>query len=387
MELDDRTIAHLLEMTDEVGVLTVTTGFAPAGDDGQAARIEWKNRFREVRATVEGSDLAALEERVAAIDDDIESLLDPRGPSGGRALVVGVASGEVIRFDVLTPFDDRVLLRNRPYLRPLVAAMDEGRAAGIVVATRSGARVLEWSAGGVRVLSDLDFEMGPEAFTGTMGGPAGSAGRGQQSVSHKDQMADRVEANRERFLKNVTAVVGDHARSRDWDRIVISGSNRIGDRIRDLLDGGAVDVHLVDEAWEDVSPGQVAQKVWPVLRSGHARRETRLAERVRDVALSGGAAVMGAHRVAPAANLGRIDHLLFVRGVEVEGYVGEDGSLHAAVAGTEAQADLPLEPEPHLVERVVERVLATGGRVTRLDDEDAARELAAYQGMGALLRW
>lgn len=386
MELDDRAIAHLLDMTDDVGVLTITTGFAPSGDDGQAARIEWKNRFREVREGVSDSDLEALEQRVAAIDEDIESLLDPRGPAGGRALVVGVASGEVIRFDVLTPFTDRVVLRDRPYLRPLVAAMDEGRAAGIVVATRAGARVLEWAAGGVRVLSELDFDMGPDAFTGTMSGPAGS-GHNRQSVHHKDQMADRIEANRERFLKGLTDVVGRHVQQRGWDRLVVSGSIRIGDKVRDLLDDGAVEIHSVDEAWEDASPGQVAQKVWPVLRSGHAGREARLAERVRDVALSGGLAVLGVRRVAPAANLGRIEHLLFVRGTDVEGYRGEDGSLHAAVSGTEAQADLPMSPEPHLVERIVQQVLATGGNVTRVDDEDTARELAAYQGLGALLRW
>lgn len=386
MELDDRAIARLLEMTDDVGVLTITTGFAPTGDDGQAARIEWKNRFREVRKEVSGSDREALEERVAAIDEDIESLLDPRGPAGGRALVVGIASGEVIRFDVMTPFADRVLLRDGPYLRPLVAAMDEGRAAGIVVATRSGARVSEWSTGGVRVLSELDFDMGPDAFTGTMSGPAGS-GHNRQSVSHKDQMADRVEANRERFLKGVGEVVGAHVQRRGWDRLVVSGSKGIGDRVRDLLDDGSVEVHSVDEAWEDASPGQVAQKVWPVLRSGHAGREARLAERVRDVALSGGPAVLGVHRVAPAANLGRVEHLLFVRGTDIDGYRGEDGTLHAAVSGTEAQAGLPMTPEPNLVERIVERVLATGGRVTRVDDEDTARELAAYQGVGALLRW
>ncbi|MBY5163997.1 VLRF1 family aeRF1-type release factor [Salsipaludibacter albus] len=388
MELDDRAIAHLLDLTDEVGVLTVTTGFTPTGDAGQAARIEWKNRFREVRKTVEGGDLEALEERVAAIDDDIESLLDPRGPAGGRALVVGVASGDLLRFDVATPFADRVVLRPRPYLRPLIAALDEGRPAGIVVATKAGARVLEWSAGGVRVLSELSFELDPEVLAGEKGGPAAvNPARGQQSSSHREAFADRVDANRERFLKEVTAVVGDLARRRSWDRVVVSGSNRIGGRVEDLLDGGGVEIHTVDEAWEDASPGQVAQKVWPVLRSGHARREQRLAERVRDVAMSGGPAVMGIHRVTPASNLGRVDHLVFVRGAEVDGYVAEDGSLHASVGGTGAQADLAMEPEPFLVERVVERVLSTGGRVTRLDDEDAGREFAAYQGVGALLRW
>lgn len=388
MELNDRALSDLLDLDDDLGVLTITMGVSRPGEEGEAARIWFKNRMKELRASASPEVREALDDRLDQHSGHLDTMVDPRSGGQGRAMVVGLGSGDAYTFTLQTPFEHRAVLRQRPYLRPLVAALDEGRAAGVVVATKSGARVLEWTAGGTRALSEHDFEMTDEQTARASSGPSGSSGgRGAQAVNHKDAYGDRVDANRDRFLKEVAEVVVAHGRERSWDRIVVAGSSRIRDRVAELVDNDEVTVHDVDEYWADHSVGQIGAALWPVLRSTHAEREQALTGRMREVALSGGPAALGLRRVAAAVNLGRIQHLAFSHDADASGYVAADGTLHAEVAGQVAQAGTELSEVTHFVERIVERVLATGGRVTRLDDDDAVRDLAAYQGVGALLRW
>lgn len=388
MELTERTILDLLEFADAIGVLTATVGLPRTNGDLQAARIDWKNRRRDLQAAADPAVREALDHRSGLLDDEFEVLLDPRGSTRGRALIVGLESGEVRRIGVQTPFENRAVVRQRAFLRPLVAALDEGRPAGVVIATKSGAKLLEWSAADTRLLSTHDFELTSEQLAADVGGSTSPGSpRGNQVASQREAFDDRVDANRDRFLKEVAGVVADQAADRRWDRVVIAGSARIRDRVTELLSDDGIHIHNVHDHWEDASVGQVADLVWPVLRSSHGRREQRLTAQIREVAMSGGPAALGARRVAAAANLGRISHLAFAHDAEVEGFVGPDDTLHAEMAGPEAQIDDALVPVVHLIERLVERVLSTGGRVTRVDDEDAVRDLVAYQGLGARLRW
>lgn len=388
MDLTDQTLTELLDLHDDVGVLTVTTGFADPGDDGKAARIGWKNRLRDLRGSADDDVRDALDARLAEHSHAIDQLVDPRADGKGRAVVIGLGSGQLFSFSLQTPFDDRAVLRDRPYLRPLIAAIDEGRPAGVVVATKAGARVLEWTSQSTRLLSDHTFELSDEQLSHEGSGPSGtSGGRGQQVVNHREKFDDRVEANRDRFLKEVSEVVASLVNERGWDRVVVAGSARIRERLAGLIDSDRVTVHHVDEHWEDLSVGQIAAALWPVLRSTHGAREQALTAQIREVAMSGGAAAMGVRRIAAAVNLGRVQHLAFSHDTDTSGFIADDGTLHAEVAGQPAQVGTELTPVTHFVERLVERSLATGARVTRLDHEDAVRDLAAYQGLGALLRW
>jgi hypothetical protein len=83
-------------------------------------------------------------------------------------------------------------------------------------------------------------------------------------------------------------------------------------------------------------------------------------------------------------NEGRVAHLIYDPEVRYVGSVGADGALYAdAESGL---AGSPNTSEPRLTERLVERALATGARVSPI--EGAAGEvLSDAAGIGALLRW
>lgn len=395
MELNDATFRQLLDVTDPLGVLTVTAGFVPGtAEDQDATRIDLQNQLRDAQARLDEQDrnerARALDKLVSQLGDDLDGVLSPRQSGRGRVLVATLSDGERRHVNVQVPFENRVVVDNRAFVRPLVAAIDEGRPAGIVVGARNHARVLEWSLSATRELATLDFELGDAQLADVRGGPVPpNPARGQQTTSHREQFADRVDENRHRFLKDVAGTVAEMARERRWDRVVVAGSERIRDELTELLDGGNQTevISAGDAAWEELSPGRIAQEAWPLLRNLHRSREVRLVERAVEVAHAGGAAALGPRRVCDAANVGRIDHLLFARDAEVSGQVAEDGTLHDDVHGAAAQAGLEMTREPHLVERLVEKVLSMGGRVTRLDDDEALGALQTHQGLASLLRW
>lgn len=397
MDLNDDTFRQLLDLDDPVGVLTVTAGFVPGTDEDQeATRIDLQNQLRDAQARLEEQDRTdrarALEKLVAQLGDHLDGLLSPRAHGRGRVLIATLSDGERRHLNVQPPFENRVVVEDRAFVRPLVAAIDEGRPAGIVVGTRAGARVLEWTLARTRQLADLDFELTDAQMADRGGGPVEpNPTRGQQTVSHREQFEDRVDENRHRFLKDVAGTVAQMTAERGWDRVVVAGSGRIREELSGLLRNGDHGTELIpagdSTAWDGLSTGRISQEVWPLLRQVHRDREQRLVHRAVETAQAGGAAALGPRRVCDAANVGRVDHLLFGGDVEVVGQLAEDGTVHDDVHGAAAQAGLEMTREPHLVERLVEKVLSMGGRVTRIDDEDAAATLADHDGLAAILRW
>jgi hypothetical protein len=395
MELNDTTFRQLLDLTDPIGVLTVTAGFVPGtAEDQDATRIDLHNQLRDAQSRLDDqgrTDRARALEKVAGqLGDDLDGLLSPRQSGRGRVLVATLSDGERRHLNLQVPFENRVVVDDRAFVRPLVAAIDEGRPAGIVVATRSGVRVLEWTLAATRQLADLDFELTDAQLADFRGGPvAANPARGQQSASHKEAFEDRVDENRHRFLKDAAGTVAQLTTERRWDRLVVAGSEKIRGELAQLLDGdGRTEIIPVDDvSWEDLSPGRIAQEAWPLLRAVHRNREQWLVDHAVEVAHAGGAAALGARRVCDAANVGRVDHLLFAGDTDLVGQVAEDGTLHDEAHGAAAQAGLEMTREPHLVERLVEKVLAMGGKVTRIDSEEARQALTAHQGLAALLRW
>jgi hypothetical protein len=81
---------------------------------------------------------------------------------------------------------------------------------------------------------------------------------------------------------------------------------------------------------------------------------------------------------------GRVTHLVYDPEIRYQGSMGTEGRLHA---GDEAAlADSGAVAEPRLTERLVERALETGARVTPVEGA-AAGALAEAAGSAALLRW
>ncbi len=394
MSADQATIRELTELDDAHGVLSFYAGHTPAqaADPQPTAPIEIRNQVRDLRSRLASSadrDLAqAVEARLDAVGHEIDALTDPKAHGRGRALFVGVASGDVARVALQIPFRERVIHHDRAYVRPLVAAHDEGRPAGILIVSRAGARVLRWAVGEVEELASYDFEIGDAQLADVRSGQgnAGSASP-RQGLSNRERFEDRLDENHHRFLRSVTEETIELIHRQGWDRLVVSAPAKLRPETERLLasDNG-VRLLVAEQAWEDASPPEVAEQAWPLLRSVHVHRERELVDRAVERAMGGNAGAVGLRNVCDALNEGRVAHLLFEIDLEAEGFVSEEGTLHPRVEGVMAQSELELTREPLFVERLVEKAIATDALVTPVEPEGSV-DLAGHEGVAALLRW
>ena len=394
MNLDDTTIRDLIDFTDEVGVLSFYVGHTPsrAADPQPAAPIEIRNQIKALRAKLadaERSVAQAVESRLGAVDGQLEALFDPKASGQGRALFVGVASGKEASLHVQVPFRERVIFDANAYVRPLVAALDEGRPAGILVVSRHGTRLLRWSHAGVEVVDESTFVPDDQVFAEEKAGPAmANPSNPQHAHVDRDQFEDRLDENRARHLKEVVAETAQQADTENWDRLVVSGPPKLRDDIAGQLEAaaGSSRVLRAEQAWEDATPPQISAAVWPLLRSVHLDRERELVEAARHRAFSGGPGAVGLRNVCAALNEGRVSHLLYDVTLELEGYVSEEGTLHPRVEGVVAQSDVALRRDRLFVERMLEKTISTSAAVTAVSDE-LAEPLREHEGVAALLRW
>ena len=393
MNIDDATIRDLLALEDEQGVLSFYTGHTPAqaADPQPTAPIELRNQLKQLRARLERADREtsrAIEQRLSKLDGPLASLLDPKAPGQGRALFVGVASGEERTVALQLPFRERVVHDATAYVRPLVAALDEGRPALIVVVSRTGVRVLHWATGNAEVTEEARFEKDEDLFRDDSTGPSTSnPQRAMFARSDRDGYEERVDEHRHRFLKQVIDDVVQRAEADGIDRLVLSAPPKLRDEVRALVgDHDHLRVLVADQAWESTPAREVAAHAWQLLRSVHGDREATLVTAAKERAFAGGPGALGLRNVCAALNAGRVEHLLYDDGLTIEGFVSSQGTLHPRIEGAVAESDLTFSRDALFVERLIEAALATSASVTPLN-EPAAAHLADHEGVAALLRW
>jgi hypothetical protein len=394
MSIDDATIRELLELRDEHGVLSFYAGHVPAqaADRQPTAPIELRNQVKALRARLEGADrdlVRAIEGRLATLDGPLEALVDAKRPGQGRALFVGVASGEQRSVTLQLPFRERVVHDATAYVRPLVTALDEGRPALIVVVSRTGVRVLHWATGEADEVEEARFVKDEDLFRDDATGPSTSnPQRAMYARSDREGYEERLDEHRHRFLKQVLEDVVHRAAADHVDRMVLSAPPKLRDEVRALVPAHeGVRVLVADQAWESTPAHEVAGHAFRLLRSVHLDREAQLTGAAIERALSGGAGALGLRHVCEALNAGRVEHLLFDDRLVLEGYVSSEGTLHPRIEGLAASAEhLTFERDRLFVERMVEHALATSARITPLAPAPAD-QLADHEGVAALLRW
>jgi hypothetical protein len=313
----------------------------------------------------------------------------PKRPGQGRALFVGVASGEQRTVTLQLPFRERVVHDATAYVRPLVTALDEGRPALIVVVSRTGVRVLHWATGEADEVEEARFVKDEDLFRDDATGPSTSnPQRAMYARSDREGYEERLDEHRHRFLKQVLEDVVHRAAADHVDRMVLSAPPKLRDEVRALVPAHeGVRVLVADQAWESTPAHEVAGHAFRLLRSVHLDREAQLTGAAIERALSGGAGALGLRHVCEALNAGRVEHLLFDDRLVLEGYVSSEGTLHPRIEGLAASAEhLTFERDRLFVERMVEHALATSARITPLAPAPAD-QLADHEGVAALLRW
>lgn len=385
---DPDALLALSRRSDPVGVLSIYVDAAPGRDPGpEGAAIDIKNRLAELQRRVasEGPPerARAVAEGVERLGPEIERLTHPAGPGRGRAIFAALGEDHVTRFSSQLHAPNRVVLDSGAFIHPLLELLDEGGPAGVVIASRDDATILEWRLGELTPLERLEPEVSQAPHERS--GPVGSSRGAGATTPKREQRAAREREQDHRFVGRVATAASRLARERDWGRVLVSGGDRLTEPLAAALTPPPPEVVVREpRLLAQMEPAGVAAIATERLRAEHDAFESRLVDRARDAALGAGTAALGLSEVVGALNEGRVDHLVYDPEVRYVGSVGGDGLLYAESEVGPAGEDLVAEPR--LTERLVERALETGARITPVEGA-ASAALAEASGIAALLRW
>lgn len=379
--LDADALLELSRRVDPVGVLSIYVDARP-GEGLRAAAIEIANRLAELQQRLgdQDPDGRAVLDEIVQLAPKIEQLTDPDQPGRGRVLFAAVRDAWTIQVPAQLPLPNRVVLDRSPFIHPLLELLDEGRPAGVVLASRSHARLLEWRLGALVPLRWLTAEV--VAPSHERAGPIGSRPGKRHGTPTGEQRQARDREQAARFIDHVAAVASRLAGEHGWERLLVSGGEQLTDPLVRALPAAQRQLAVRDpRVLVSLPIGMLSELVSDRLRAAHDSYEQRLIDTVREQGPGGDRTALGPSQVVAALNQARVAHLIYDPDIRYHGSVGQDGALYA---GDEAPAGVTA-PEPRLTERIVERALEIDARVTPI--EGAAAGLAHASGIAALLRW
>jgi hypothetical protein len=385
---DPQAVLALARETDPLGVLSVYVTADLGEDPGlRAVAIDVENRLRELQRRIasEGPRERArrLDQTIERLAPELRRLTSPHEHGRGRALFAPLGEERAVWLAAQLPVPTRVVLDDGPFIHPLLELLERGRPAGVVLASADEAQILDWRLGELELLERLE----PEVFEAPheRSGPVGSAPTAGAGSPMLEQRAARERELAARFAGEVAAAASRLAGERGWEDVLVSAGERLTDQLADAFPQPLRESAIRDRrVLLHLETDRLARAVTERLEAGRAEAASRLVGQAAERALGAGRVALGLSEVVGALNERRVLHLLYDPEIRYQGSVGADGLLYAGDESGPAGAEQV--PEPRLTERLVERALATGARITPLSPATSGG-LREAGGVAALLRW
>ena len=379
MEQSERAklLRRLVEWRSEAGILTVYVHVDP-GDRGRGWRIELRERLHELlEETAPHAERRAFE---AAANEVLERFPENGAPPEGRGHVGFIELAEkhptaVWRSMQIGPRRIEAAVHERPVIRPLVELFAEGPHVGVALISADRIRLLEWSLGAIRELQDWEITLLSRDWRERKAERSMQGPRSWTSSSGRDQFDQRLDANRQRFLREVASLVAQEQSKRAWHHLIAFGAEDLPSDFAEGLGSGAALLHVVRQDLVSSKEGEIAERVEVEIREINTTRATELVGAVEEAIGAEPGTALGPQETLEALGEGRARHLVFDAQRDYEGR-----PLEADLAYDDGRDGLPVS------ERLVEMAVATDADVTPVYEEAAAK-LESHDGVAALLRY
>ena len=393
MAINRDTLGTVAALADDLGVLSL---YVDADPSQQAQRptaweVQIKNELAELRSALDENETreraSAIRAALEELEPEIERTAHPSTQGRGRALFVALGASTKISLEFQLPIETRVVLSTNAFIRPLIAAFEQGRSAGLVTLSRSSVVVYGWDFGAVEAVRSWSIDVATSEWRRMQGPASSSPALSQQTAPQHDRFERRVELYQAGLVADIGGELARLRDSRGWRRLVLAGDAKLRAALRGAIapsPGG--ELVETDRKLENLGPAELAAALLPELETARARQRAETALRVDGLARAGGKATTGVRATLAALAEGRVSALLIERGRVYVGVRGPNGALYAERGSAVGVDPSELIDEPHLGERMIERALATDADVTTLEPSEAT-PLADADGVGALLRW
>jgi Bacterial archaeo-eukaryotic release factor family 5 len=386
-------LTELAGIRDAVGVLSVyATSSAPAGDrhGPHSEDIALRSALNALQKEIAGgprATAAALKEIIERLRSPLADLTDPRAGGLGRALFAPLSGGDYRLIMTRDPMDPSVMLGPAASLRALLGPLDAGRAVGAVAVSASTVRAVSASHDGAEDALILAMDDQSGEWRRLQGPASTNPAQAMHTASQRDLFERRLNEHRRQFVAGAADALLETAAERGWDRLAIAGSAEFRNALAEGTEDHIETIRCSFSPRHELSTMELAQQFLPDLDAARQRRHMTLVNHAIDAArATQGTAAIGVDDVFAALAEGRVHRLLVDTRGEMAGSMAPDGRLVRAGQIPPGMKAGDLFEEPHLVERMIERTLDSGGDIVPLAPS-AADALTEWDGVVAFLRW
>jgi peptide chain release factor subunit 1 len=352
-------------------ILSLYLYLRPAHRVEKAYRTVAKDLLKDLEARLSETDRALLEPEAQRVREYLQEV-EPKGK--GLALFASQPRNLWVIFNLPTPVPDYATFESTPYLRPLLAALDEHEQYGVLVVDKRRSRLF-------RVFLDQIAEEGHH----------------KDYVLSKHDQGGWSQANYQRHheahvhwhLKHAMDLLLAVHRQQPFDRIILAGTEEPLSELRTLVPKGLRDrivgtFHIDGDAPESV----ILERVLAIEQEVERRQEVQLVEDLINTARAGGLASVEPEEVLLAVADGCVHRLVLVEGLSQPGFeCSTCGALWLRPDLSQCpRCEQPVHAHPDVIERAIERTLLADGRVEAVQGP-AAELLRREGGLGAILRF
>jgi peptide chain release factor subunit 1 len=334
-------------------------------------RIFLKNEFSRIK-----SELAGQRRRERSFQADtkkIESCVFDSLPTDTKGLIIYACHGAGVFHALPLPFafTPRLLVSDRPYLRPLVRALDEHKSALAVHLHAKKGEILEIALGDVDKTTAIESDV--------------------------PRRIDRGGWSQMRFQRHVEAHIRDHLHevaaklTKIFDQsqikyVFLFGPEELTNEFKNILPKRLQQVSRLES---DPDPGidvsGLKERVGLLLSQEERKEEEEKITLLRERAPIGEKATLGLEQTLPAVNRSAVRELIISRDYSQSGWeCRRCHILGSSLTDRCPECRAPISPTPHLGNAIVAKVLAAGGQIEEIIDNEAFDRLG---GIGAFLRF
>ncbi len=339
----------------------------PGGHEDLQARVS--SLLDQVRPLAKNGS-AGREERLS-VRADIARIKDALAVARPRpgGLAVFACSGRGLYSEIALPSGvrDRVMVDTTPWVRPMLAILDELRRACVVVLDKASACLWEAHGDELRELSQIQDTV--------LRKPNFAAGLAEYRVRNKAGELSR------RHYRNVAAALDELFRAGEADLLVIGGHDYEVPVFTEYLPA-AVRARIAGTF--SVGPGTatpalIAEQAAGIVGAHERAKAAALAAGVLDSLDAGGLAAAGLADCLWAGSVAATQTLLVRDGAARPGVVCDKSRWLALEGGTCPLCGQPTRSTPDVIDELAEAVIAEGGQVRHVGDASQLRghEVAA----------
>jgi peptide chain release factor subunit 1 len=357
--------------TGERTVLSVMLDLAPERQIARDYRVAFDDLVRARNTRL----VAAERKTIAREAERVRAFLADAVPHGQGVVIYSCTPADLWQVCYLAkPIQDYLYLGPRPYLRPLVDAMDEQERAVVALADSIRTRVLVVSQG---IVEDS------WSVLALIPGRHKQGGWLQANFQrHHDNAVDG-------HLRNVVERLDEFFQAHPSDRLILGGPVETVARLQDQMPramqarlAGRIQVELF------APDAEVLEHTTAAARAAERAAERQTVARLLETTGAGGAAVSGLEATLEAISSGRVQTLVLAAdaihaGVECPSC----GRLSARVTARCSICDAATLALEDVIERAIERTLAVAGDGALVHGEAGERLHNRAGGAGAVLRY